>query len=134
MIENGSVTDAPDSEQPGQARDPGRVGGPAGEALEALLRLLARRGRDELDRAAARARHHLELRQLRRDRDAMVRKLGKEARALLEAGEIDHPGLRRGVERIEALEARIAALERGEPAGEGGDSGPSTQGGKESSA
>ncbi len=57
-------------------------------------------------------RERLALRQLRGDHDALLRKLGKETRELLTAGEIAHPGLKAAVVRIEELEGRIAQAER----------------------
>lgn len=53
----------------------------------------------------------------------MYSKLGRELRHLVEGGELDHPGLKRGVERIEELDQRIEALKKelalaGEPVAE----------------
>lgn len=76
-----------------------------------LLGKLFRRGRVEVEKAARKGRERLTLRQLRSDRDRMYQKLGKEARNLLEAGELDHPGIRKGVERIAELERRLQELE-----------------------
>ena len=42
----------------------------------------------------------------------MYAKLGREVEALVEAGEIHHPGLLRGVERIRALKGDIVLLEQ----------------------
>ncbi len=84
---------------------------PIGEMFAELLGKLWRRGRVEMERAARKGRERLTLRQLRADRDRMYQKLGKEARALLEAGEIEHPGLRRGVDRVRELEARLLEAE-----------------------
>jgi hypothetical protein len=81
------------------------------EVVGDLLGRLWRRGRVEVEKAAKRGRERLTLRQLRTDRDRMYQKLGKEARHLLEGGELDHPGIRRGVERIRELEERIAEAE-----------------------
>lgn len=76
-----------------------------------LLGKLLRRGKVEVERATKWGRERLTLRQLRSDRDRMYQKLGKEARLLVEGGDLDHPGLRRGVERIKELEARILEIE-----------------------
>jgi len=92
----------------------GASGGQQGELAEVvgdLLGRLWRRGRVEVEKAAKRGRERLTLRQLRTDLDRMYQKLGKEARHLLEGGELDHPGIRRGVERIRELEERIAEAE-----------------------
>ncbi len=84
---------------------------PLAEMLAELAGKLWRRGRIEVEKAARKGRERLTLRQLRGDRDRMYQKLGKEARLLLEGGELDHPGLRRGVERIRELEARLLEAE-----------------------
>jgi hypothetical protein len=80
---------------------------PVGEVLGKVLQL----GRDGAARAARLGRERLALRQLRADRDALYRKLGKEARELVEAAEIDHPGLRRAILRVKEIEGRIADAE-----------------------
>ena len=77
---------------------------------DALSRIW-QRSRSEAGNAARWARERLTLRQLRADRDRMYQKLGKEARHLHEAGELDHPGIARGVGRIKDLEAKITDLE-----------------------
>lgn len=82
-----------------------------GAGLGSLVGALARRGREELERAASGWRVRLDLRQLRRDREAMYQKLGREARSLLEGGEIQHPGLARGLERIIEIDRKIAKVE-----------------------
>lgn len=81
------------------------------DSVGELLGRLFRRGRTEMEKAARQAKERLTLRQLKGDRDRMYQKLGKESRHLLEAGELDHPGLRRAVERIKELEARILEQE-----------------------
>ena len=84
---------------------------PSKAGLGHLFGLLARRGREELERAASQTRVRLDLRQLRRDREAMYAKVGREVRALLDGGEIQHPGLARGVDRIREIEKKIADVE-----------------------
>ena len=79
--------------------------------LGELLGRFVNRAKEEAERAARRGRDQLHLRQLRNDRDVMYQKLGKEARNLLEAGEIAHPGLLKAVERIEELERRLRECE-----------------------
>lgn len=83
---------------------------PKDEGVGELLGRLLDAGQREAARAARKGREILELRQLRADRDRMYEKLGREAFHLLDGGEIDHPGIRRGVERIKDVEAKIAAL------------------------
>lgn len=94
-------------------RDPdlGEAGGVFGQAVLGLARVLVRRGREEARRAAQTGRLRLDLRQLRKDRDAMYGKLGRELRHLVEGGEIAHPGVQRGLARIAELEERIRRLE-----------------------
>lgn len=69
------------------------------------------RAQSEANRAARYGREMLVLRQLRMDRDHMFVKLGKEVRQLVEAGEVPHPGLARGVARIAEFEERIRRAE-----------------------
>lgn len=83
---------------------------PIGDALASVMRMVFERGQSRAGALAADGRGRLELRQLKKDRDAMYRKLGREVRRLLEAGEIDHPGIRRGVERIVGVEDRIETM------------------------
>ncbi len=85
--------------------------GPMSEMLADILGKLWRRGRLEVEKAARKGRERLTLRHHRADRDRMYMKLGKEARQLLEAGELDHPGIRRGIERIRELEAKLLEAE-----------------------
>ena len=110
----------PDDERDDE-RDENDERSPAvGDAIGILVQAIVRRGRAGLERFAHEGRLRMELRQLKRDRDTMLQKLGREAKALLEGGEIDHPGLRRGAVRIDELDASIAALaERAPGAGFG---------------
>ena len=101
----------PEAEQAGANPDASAGASPLGDALAGLVRTVLARGRTEAARLATDGRTRLELRQLRRDRQAMYGKLGREVRALLEAGEVDHPGIRRGVERIADLDRRSAEVE-----------------------
>lgn len=84
---------------------------PVGESLAQLVSRLLFRGREGLGRAARRSRVRLELRQLARDREHFWMRLGKTAYNLAEAGEIDHPALRKAISRIDELDARIGALQ-----------------------
>lgn len=81
------------------------------DALGRVLRSAARRGRAELSRAATQGRVRIELRQLRRDRMRMFEKLGREVVNLVEGGELSHPGLIRGADRIRQLDVQILAVE-----------------------
>jgi hypothetical protein len=101
-----------EAEARGRASDR-RIGdeAPLAEMFSDILGKLWRRSRVEVGKAVGRGRDRLTLRQLRGDRDRMYQKLGKETRHLLEANEIDHPGIRRGVERIRELEARLLEAE-----------------------
>jgi len=118
----------------GRERRLASEGEPLAEMLADLVGKLWRRGRVEMEKAARKGRERLTLRQLRGDRDRMYQKLGKEARQLLEAGELEHPGIRRGVERIRELEARLLEAEDavravgGDPdAEQSGEEGPGSE-------
>lgn len=78
-----------------------------GDALARAVRRLMRRSRAELERAAQSGRARLELRQMNRDLDHFWIRLGKTAYHLVEAGELDHPALRKAMTRIDDLEASI---------------------------
>ncbi|MDP6933357.1 MAG: hypothetical protein QGG40_10600 [Myxococcota bacterium] len=91
--------------------DPADKMGEMADSLVDLLGEVARRSWVGIERAASDGRVRLDLRQLRKDRSVMYQKLGREVRALVEGGEVSHPGLARGVHRIEELDARIAAIE-----------------------
>jgi hypothetical protein len=81
-----------------------------GELLGKAVRRLVRRSRDELSKAAAVSRSRLALRQQQADLDHFWARLGKTAYHLVQAGEIDHPALRKAMSRIDELEAQIDAL------------------------
>lgn len=87
------------------------AGAALADAISRALRVAARRGRSELSRAASQGRVRFELRQLRRDRQRMFEKLGREVVHLVDGGELSHPGLIRGAERIRQLDGQIAAVE-----------------------
>ena len=76
-------------------------------ALKSVLKILAREGQKRLGTALDDGRTSLTLRALKRDKQKMYEKLGREVVRLVEAGEIDHPGLLKGVERIKKIEAEL---------------------------
>ena len=80
------------------------------DLLRELLSFVSDRGRAEIGKAHERGRHQLEVRQLRKDRSKRLEKLGREALALVEAGEIDHPGITCRIDHIKDLDERIHAL------------------------
>ncbi len=85
---------------------------PLGDTLNRVMRRLVGRSRHELERAARTSRDRLEIRQHKRDLDHFWARLGKTSYHLVEAGEIDHPALRKAIARIEELEAKIEALQQ----------------------
>ncbi|MCB9678397.1 MAG: hypothetical protein H6737_25060 [Alphaproteobacteria bacterium] len=84
---------------------------PLADALALLVKRALRRSRQELSRAADGQRRRLELRQKRRDLEHFWIRLGKTAHRLVEAGEIDHPALRKAMTRIAELEAELEETE-----------------------
>jgi hypothetical protein len=94
----------------------GGAAGVLGEAFGQAMRVALRRGRTEVERAASTGRHVLHTRQLKADRDAMLRKIGMEVLRLVEAGEITHPGLVRSTQRVLELDAEAADLKMRDPA------------------
>ena len=89
-------------------------GVPAPGSLSDLVReffgFVSVRGKQEVGRIQERSRYQLELRQLRRDKDKRMEKLGREAMALVDAGEVAHPGLAVHIRHIRDLEGRIDTL------------------------
>jgi len=80
------------------------------DLLRELLAFVSDRGKAEIGRAHERSRHQLELRQLRKDRNKRLEKLGREVVALVEAGELVHPGVTTRIGHIKDLDERIHAL------------------------
>ena len=87
---------------------------PGSELVIKLLKVLKKKGQKELGRLATDSRRMLELRSLKKDRIKMYEKLGKEVEALIAAGDIRHPGLIRGVQRIQALDEKIERMDQEE--------------------
>lgn len=110
-----------DDEAPDRARREIEPPPPLADALRQVLRRIAFRGRQEVGRAATEGRTRLELRQLQHDRDQFWIRMGKSAYHLVEGGEIDHPALRKAMQRIDELEASIRGLQ---PKGGGTDDAP----------
>lgn len=88
---------------------------PVAESIGLILRRLMHRGRKRLDQAATTGRQRLEIRQAQKDRDQFWMRLGRTAYALVQEGEIDHPALRKAMQRIDELEGRIKELEAAPP-------------------
>ena len=65
------------------------------------------KGMEKIEEIAHTGKKKLALRSLRKDKNKMYEKLGREVERLVEAGDIDHPGLVRGVERIVELHQKI---------------------------
>ena len=82
-----------------------------GDALVDLMKRIARKGRRGFGRAAEAGRVALETRQKQKDLEHFWARQGKTAHHLVEAGEIDHPALRKAMDRIQVLEEELA--ERG---------------------
>jgi len=83
---------------------------PAGSVvniLKDLFDFVSTRSKTGIAVAQERGRHQLELRQLRKDRNKRLEKLGREVIALVEAGELEHPGLASHMGHIQALDERI---------------------------
>jgi hypothetical protein len=81
------------------------------QMVRSMLRLVVKRGREKVSSVAQDGRKQLELRSLRKDRVRLYEKLGKEVEQLIQAGEIEHIGLERGLERIRTLEKELQRLE-----------------------
>lgn len=106
---------APSDDVSSDATSFGQAAGVLGEAFGQAMRVAIRRGRNEVERAASTGRHRLQVRQLRSDRDAMLRKIGLEVLRLVEADEIQHPGLVRSARRVAELDAELSDLDENRP-------------------
>lgn len=82
-----------------------------GDALLKMIRRVARQGRQQVRRGATVGRQYLETRQKQKDLDHFWARLGKTAHHLVEAGEIDHPALRKAMDRIRTLEEELASTD-----------------------
>ena len=80
------------------------------ELVREFFGFMSVRGKQEVGRIQEKSRHQLELRQLRRDRNKRLEKLGREAMALVDAHEVKHPGLAVHIAHIRDLEDRIDTL------------------------
>lgn len=89
------------------------------EVVREFFGFVSVRGKHEVGRIQEMSRHQLEMRQLRRDRDKRLEKLGREAIALVNAGEIAHPGLAVHIEHIQQLQGRIDTLAEEGPTAHG---------------
>jgi len=74
-----------------------------------LLGHLGRQGKVGVGRAQERGRHELEIRQLKKDRSKRLEKLGREVMALVDGGELTHPGLAAHMAHIQGLDRKIQA-------------------------
>jgi hypothetical protein len=85
----------------------GRIdGGSQGTVIDIFRELLSfatSRGKVEIGRVQEKGRHQLAIHQLKRDRRARLEKLGREVMALIDGGEIDHPGVSLHVTHIREL-------------------------------
>ena len=80
------------------------------QLTDAMLQLAKRafnKSRTRVDWAAEKAKKRLEKRQMKKDLDHFWVRLGKTAHNLVEAGEIDHPALRKAMVRIAELESQL---------------------------
>ncbi len=81
-----------------------------GDALAHVVRRLLEKSRSGLESAALAGRTRLEIRQVQSDLDHFWQRLGKSTYHLVQAGEVDHPALRKAMLRIDALESQMEIL------------------------
>jgi len=94
-------------ENPVNPSQPDLPAGAMVNILKDLLDYVSTRSKAGIAVAQERGRHQLEIRQLKKDRNKRLEKLGREVMALLDAGELEHPGLMSHMSHIEALDERI---------------------------
>ena len=100
----------PDQNSGNQGQQGGLPAPSVTDLLRELLTFVSDRGKAELGKAHERGRHQLEIRQLRKDRSKRLEKLGREVLALVEAGEVSHPGIAARIGHIKDLDERIHRL------------------------
>jgi len=93
---------------------PENVPSSLGTLFSSLVREVSARGRSQVGRGLHRTRDRLALRQLQRDRELFLVRLGKTALRLTEGGELSHPALHKAIARIHELEAEITRAQRGD--------------------
>ena len=109
-MEDGDESSAADPPAPGGSE--GQIDAIApivAEAAGRVVALLRTQGRTRIEEAARWTRRRVELHQASKDIDTLYQKLGRELVCLVEAGEVDHPGLVKRAARIRDEEARHEA-------------------------
>ncbi|MFT6144545.1 MAG: hypothetical protein ACJAZO_003488 [Myxococcota bacterium] len=81
------------------------------ELFNAFAAGIVRRGRASVNKRLGATRSHLERRQLEQDRQHFWVRLGKTAYQLANDGDIDHPAIRKAVQRIKALEQQLSEMD-----------------------
>jgi len=68
---------------------------------------MLQKGRTEVKRVGSLSKQQIALRSLKKDRSKMYEKLGKEVEQFILSGDLVHPGLRRGFDRLQQIHAQI---------------------------
>jgi ribosomal protein S6 len=117
-----------DGSSPDESSEASQSGTPAAtiapivaEAATRVLDILRSQGRGRFEDAARWGRRRLELYQASKDIEALYSKLGRELVCLVEAGEVEHPGLVKRAIRIRDEEARYAAAKSSTETASGAD-------------
>ena len=79
----------------------------SGQLFRVMMRSLFSRGRLEVGRLAEGSRKQIDMLALRRDQSRMYEKLGKEVEQLIAIGQVTHPGLQRGFQRLQEINQQI---------------------------
>ena len=105
-----SVNEQPDSMETEEKTSPANMDQELFLLIKEGMRGLLSLGKEHLSEAAIDGRKLLELRALKKDKIKMYEKLGREVQRLIDAGEITHPGLKRGIEKIQELDKQMKDL------------------------
>ena len=105
-----SINEHPESVQAEKKTSPANMDQELFLLIKEGMRGLLSLGKEHLSEAAVDGRKLLELRALKKDKIKMYEKLGREVQWLIEAGEITHPGLKRGIEKIQELDEQMKQL------------------------
>ncbi|GEM_PF-1438433 len=104
--EDGTASE-PDSERTHDGSAAEAIAPIVAEAAGRVLDILRNQGKTRIEDAARWTRRRLELAQASRDIESLYNKLGRELVCLVDAGEVEHPGLVKRARRIRDEERRF---------------------------
>jgi hypothetical protein len=80
---------------------------PSSDKMFGKVKGMLQKGRTEVKRVGSQSKHQITLRSLKKDRSKMYEKLGKEVEQFILSGDLIHPGLQRGFDRLQQIHTQI---------------------------